>query len=176
MKKSNITRLLAITVAFCMGAISANALYFGTSVGYLFDDEEFIYSVRVGTEVAGNKSLSHNIEVELGFTEATDSGVRARIVPVMANYRLHMNTSNTIGIFVGGGLGVSNVSVSGFGASDNDTAFTFQLLAGVEYKFTESVSGLVGYRYMWIDEPALFGVGLGNLDDNAIEVGVKFRF
>jgi opacity protein-like surface antigen len=171
--------ILRFQIAFIVMLValqSASAAYFGASVGYLTDNEEEIFSAQLGMEIASSEKLSHDVELEIAYTSYSEELGSIDITPFMANYKLRLAQSEKVGVYLGGGIGFSLVDVSVLGQSDDDWVFTFQLLAGVEIPFTETVSARIGYRYVYLEDSEFFDVELDELDDSVLEVGLMFKF
>jgi len=180
MKKLVISTLAALAVA-----ASASAAYISAGVGYLVDAEEAILTVRGGipfnvTQTEKLGALAHNAELEVGYLEQSEIGVKVETLPVYLNYRAEFKKEGWAP-YAGAGLGFARVrgTASGyFGtASATDTSFTFQVFLGTHYNFTESSALQLGARYVWLDEVD-FGYGLiaPSSDDLVLEVGYSFRF
>ena len=174
--KQPISRLQTIAIVLLVALQSASAAYFGASVGYLTDSEDEIYSIQLGTEFAAKEAFSHNVELEIAYTSYSEELGSVDVTPFMANYKLRFAQSEKVGIYVGGGIGLSLVDVSVLGQSDDDWVFTFQLMAGVEIPFNETVSANIGYRYVYLEDTEFFDVELDELDDSVLEVGLLFKF
>jgi opacity protein-like surface antigen len=172
MKK--LIRLLALCAS---SSAFAGNLYLGTSAGYLVDSEEGYYAAQFGYAFAPTGPVASHVELEVGYTSERESGISGHIVPVMANYRGVVPFGQSpVSAYFGAGLGGSNVRVSGYGWSDNSWGFTYQALAGLQYKASETVSLTLGARYIDIDNVSLFGVNSDVGDDVSIEAGVRFKF
>lgn len=163
--------LLTALPAFAAGG------YVGADVGYLTDSQEAFYAAHVGFDVAKSNRLVQGAEVEIGYTTDRDSGIKGDILPVMANYRLTFGAPEAkVGCYLAGGIGASNVRLSGYGLSDHSWAFTLQALGGLDYKVATNTTLKLGLRYLWIDDVTLFGYKAEVGDDLAIETGVSVRF
>lgn len=169
-------KLLSLA-AFIIAATTATAgLYTGATVGYLIDSEEPIFSARLGFDVAQTDTLLHAVEAEVGITSDEEEGAEGDIVPLFANYRGVLKTSEKLDVYFGAGVGLALVDIDAFGFSDDDQAAALQGFAGVEYKASPTVSLTAGARYIWIDDVTLFGFDADLGDDVALEVGIKIRF
>ncbi len=158
-------------------AVSAQAVIVtGFSVGYLTDSKEAYYAGRIGTELKADTAVTHIAELEIGYTSDSEGGASASILPVTVNYRAQFPGNNVFGGYVGGGLGTARSRVSGYGLSDSNWSFAYQLFAGVSFKLSPSASFNVGARYIWIDDVKLLGMKIDVGDDTAIEAGFHFRF
>jgi hypothetical protein len=157
-------------------AVSARALTVGAEGGYLTDAKEEYFSARVGTQLGAKDTLTHELDLELGFTRQKDSGATGEFLPLTVNYRLESTAANKLGYYFGVGAGVAFTDVSGFGASDNDTSFAAQAFTGLSYEVASDVKLHLGLKYIWIDDVKLFGTKVGVGDDLAITAGLSAKF
>jgi opacity protein-like surface antigen len=175
--KKFITTLLVIT-GF---AASAQAVIVGVDAGYFLDSEEEFLSARVGFEVAQSNAFSHQLDLELGYTDRKVGGAKGDIIPLMANYRFVAPVAESgWSYYVGAGLGAARVNVDG--ASINgpvrfrEEAFAVQALAGVSYQLNATAAITLGARYLWIDDVKLAGSPAKLGDDVALSAGLSFKF
>ena len=154
---------------------SAN-MYAGASVGYMLDSEEEVYLANVGMTLVESDTIDQIIELEVAYISADEMGVSVDVTPRMVNYKLAFKTESSLTPYIGIGIGMSWVDVSGYGISDDDTVFTYQAIAGLDYALNESISLVLGYRYFSLEDAELFDTSFGDLDDSVIEAGVRFRF
>jgi opacity protein-like surface antigen len=171
MKNIAIIALLATSLA-----TSAHALIVGADVGYLLDSEEEFISARIGHEFKASASLSHQIEAEIGYSSASESGVKASILPITLNYRAETTAAKKLGYYFGGGVGLSITEGSGYGFSDDSTSFAFQAFTGLSYQASPTVKLHAGVKYLWIDDVSLFGTNIEVGDDVALTVGLSIKF
>jgi opacity protein-like surface antigen len=170
-------KLLTLILLSAASSAFAAQPYVGASAGYWIDSEEAYFAARIGTSVAQTTGLTHNVEVEVGFTSLSGSGIDFDMLPVMANYRLVSEREQSkFGFYAGAGLGATRLDVSGFGLSDDNWGFSVQAFGGVEYKVAPKVALTAGVRYLWIDDTKFFGTSTDVGDDVGVEVGVRFRF
>jgi opacity protein-like surface antigen len=169
-------KIISLFVAAISLAVTANALHFGASAGYLVDGEEAYYTVRGGLTLKSTSAIIHSAELELGYSELSDSGVNLEIIPLMANYRAELTNGSRFSTYFGAGAGAARVKLGGFGVSDYDTVFAAQAFVGASFKPSTKVSLNVGIRYIWIDDATLFGFTGEIGDDVAIEAGISFKF
>lgn len=176
MKKILFTLLVAAGLS-----VSARALVTtGADVGYLFDSKEAYYTGRVGLELNHSLTLSHQLEVEVGYTKSEESGADGSLLPVTLNYRLQGDMADGWGYYAGLGAGVARTRVDGVSINGpvrlHDTSFAAQAFAGVEYRFTPAAAATVGLRYIWIDDVKLAGTRFEIGDDVAVSAGLSFKF
>jgi hypothetical protein len=157
-------------------AVSAQALIVGIDVGYLTDAKEDYTSVRVGYPLQTKDTLTHEIDLELGYTGQKDSGIKGNFYPLTANYRFESTAAKKLGYYFGAGAGVAFTDVSGFGVSDNGSSFAAQAFTGLSYQATDTVKLHVGLKYIWIDDVKLFGTKIEVGDDIAITAGLSAKF
>jgi hypothetical protein len=158
-------------------AVSARAaVIVGADVGYLVDGEEVYYSARVGLPVAASNTLTHQVELELGYTSQEDSGAEGDFVPLTVNYRFESTPASKLGYYFGAGAGIAFTDVSGFGVSDDGSSFAAQAFAGLTYQANPTVSLHAGVKYIWIDDVELFGTDVEVGDDLVVSAGISFKF
>jgi len=171
MKKTIVSILLALGAC-----VSAQAAYTGASVGHLIDSEEAYISARLGTSLNSTENYVGNVEVEIGYTEDSDFGVTAKLIPITVNYRGELTGQGKWTPYYGVGAGLAEVKVSGFGISASDTTFAGQVFGGVSYQATDAASITIGARYLYIEEVKLLGTKNNVGDDVSLEAGFSFRF
>jgi hypothetical protein len=110
------------------------------------------------------------MDASLGFPnqKVSDS---ASVIDPMVGGRITYHITDTVALWFRG-------DVAGFGISDNQTELTYNLIAGLEWRFTPRASVLGGWRYMDIDLETGSGASTFNAD---IEMsgpflGVNFHF
>lgn len=157
-------------------AVSARALVVGADAGYLLDSEEEYISGRIGHAFSSDDSLVHHVELELGYTNEKESGVKGSILPLTVNYRAESIAANKLGFYFGVGAGLARTKVSGFGLSDSGTSFAAQALVGLSYQVSANGALHLGVKYIWIDEVELLGIGTDVGDDVALSAGFSVKF
>lgn len=176
--------LPTLLIAVGLAASAQAAMTAGFSAGYLVDNQEEYLAARLGNLFKTTDAASHIAELEIGFSSmsASEEGISGSldVLPVMANYRREIASTSKYGGYVGAGLGMSRVKISGSGMgvsfSENDWAFTAQAFAGFTYAMTDTSSFTIGARYINIGDVEFFGEDFGEVgDDIAIEVGFHFR-
>jgi opacity protein-like surface antigen len=165
-------------LATCLAVTSAKAIIVGASVGYLTDAKEAYVAARVGTQFSATPTLAQIGEFEIGYTDQSDSLVKARFMPLTANYRIEFTGNGKFVPYFGVGAGAANtrVKVSSYGISESDWSFAAQGFAGVSYKMTDKVSVNAGARYIWIDDVNFLGTKVEIGDDVSLELGLHVRF
>lgn len=177
MKKILTIALLATSLA----ASASAATIIGFEAGYLTDSKDAYLATRVGFEVKADTALSHQLEIEVGYSKSTDSGVNFKIMPLTLNYRAEFLGGNKLGYYLGGGVGMcrSSIGFSGSGVpwiSDSDTSLALQAFTGINYRVSPTTTLQLGLKYLWIGEATLVGIKDDVGDDLAIMAGVSFRF
>ena len=97
------------------------------------------------------------------------------MVPITANASYTFNLSDSLLLYVGGGLGTAWSELNGVGGSENkgDWHFAWKARAGFGYKVSDDVSLNLGYRYIHVaDALGEFGDAKGHM----AEAGIKFNF
>ena len=190
---------LLITMTFIATTLSSQAAYFGASAGYLVDNEDEIFSVQVGMVLADSANLSHNGELEIAYMNSSlevnesingmnvSAGVDIDVSPLLVNYLLRSSPENALGFYAGAGIGYSFYDISAWATDgslsyefeDSGEAFTWQLLAGLEYAFSSKASLRLGYRYVYLDDVSVSIEGeeiSDSIDDSVIAVGIMLKF
>ena len=157
-------------------AVSARALVVGADAGYLIDFEEEYISGRGGHAFSSNDSLVHHVELELGYSNQKEAGMKGSFLPVTVNYRAQSIAANKLGFYYGIGAGVARTKVSGFGLSDSGTSFAAQAFVGLSYQVTDTSAFHVGAKYIWIDDVKLLGSSIDVGDDVAFSAGFSVKF
>ncbi len=152
----------------------------GTDVGYLLDRQEAYVTARVGLELQRTDSVSHQLALEVGYTETKTAGAEANLLPVTLNYRLAGETAGPWAYYAGLGAGLARTSVDGVSTGGSvrlrDESFAAQAFAGIEYRLTQVAAVTAGLRYLWIDDVTLASGDYEIGDDVAVSVGFRLRF
>ena len=174
----------------------------GGSVGYLLDNEEEMYHLHVGRELANDIGCwSPSVYLEVGYTElggCFDQQIDPQslagedfffericldleIIPVTLNYKLEQQVSNNLNWYVGVGAGVAFIDADAtiyskgtFSRSDDDTVFYAQAFTGLVYNVNPSFEVYGGVRYIYFDEPSFDFDGL-SADWSDIESAFGFE-
>lgn len=176
MKKLFIT-LIALSG---LAASAQAAVLVGVDAGYLIDSEEEYLTARIGFEVSHANAYSHQVELEVGYSEADESGLSADLLPITANYRFVATTTERFGYHLGVGAGLARARIDGasiFGPVRlRDEALALQGFAGVNYQLAPAATLTAGVRYLWIDDVTFAGSTFEVGDDVAVSLGLSFRF
>ncbi len=71
-------KLIALLFVVAILAVASQAaVTVGTDLGYLLDSEEEYLSARAGFTVHTGTSFTQQIELEVGYTDTKDSGLKA---------------------------------------------------------------------------------------------------
>lgn len=163
-----------------LAASAQAAVIVGADAGYLVDSEEEFFSARVGFEISHANAFSHQLELEVGYTDTKDGGIKSDLVPLMLNYRLAANVNGPWGYTLGGGAGITRARIDGVSIYGpiklRDEAFSAQAFAGVTYATTDKVTFSLGAKYLWIDDVTFVGQSFEVGDDVAITAGISFKF
>ncbi|MCW1912140.1 porin family protein [Luteolibacter sp. GHJ8] len=150
--------------------------YLGGGVDYFFDAEEPFYNGHLGYDFGGG----HSLFLESGWLGTEEFvfpfNVDIDIVPITLNYKYEYMFNERFGLYAGLGAGASNVDVNVGFVSDDDWTLTAQAFAGLVYNVSENFEIYGGARYLWIDDPDLFGATFDKFDDVSAGVGVRFNF
>jgi outer membrane protein W len=171
--------LTALLIATGLAA-SAQAVIIGADAGYLFDSEEEYLSARLGFELKANGPASHQLELEVGYTDEEEGTLKADLLPVTLNYRFHTAGTGKFGYYAGIGAGFARASIDGvsiFGPVRlRDTSFAAHGFAGVTYQVGPSTTLNLGAKYIWVDDMTFVGSTVEVGDDVAIQAGFTFKF
>ncbi|MBA4137719.1 MAG: hypothetical protein C0518_10420 [Opitutus sp.] len=172
--------LTTLLVLSGLAASAQAAVIVGLDAGYLVDSEEEFISARVGFEVANTSAFSHQLELEIGYTDTKEFGLKGEIIPLLANYRFVAPSSGAWGYHAGVGAGMARSSIKGsfggFGVDFNDESFAAQAFAGVTYQAGSNVTLSLGAKYLWIDDVNFAGASVEVGDDVALSAGISFKF
>lgn len=161
-------------------AASARAVIIGAEAGYLLDSHEEYLSANLGFELKASGPASHQLALEIGYTDSHDGGFKADLLPVTLNYRLQVAGPNKLGYYFGAGAGFARVGIDGVSTNGpvrlHDDAFAAQAFAGITYQVGPSTSLSVGAKYIWIDDVQFAGTTFEAGDDVALQAGVTFKF
>ncbi len=190
MKKFALLVLLATGLAVSASA----AITAGLEAGYLTDNKDAYWAGRIGWEFKTTSAFSHQVEIELGYTQHTESEVapaplsagilltqKSKLTPITINYRAETTPADKLGYYFGAGIGQSRVSARFLGSgvpivSDSGNALVFQAFTGLSYKATPAVTLHAGVKYLRIDDVDLFGITAEVGDDFVLTAGVSFKF
>ena len=154
--------------------------YLGGGIDYMIDSEEPFYNIHLGYDFGGGSSLF----LESGWLGTDDDssllfpfgGADVDIVPITINYKYEWMFTDAFGLYVGAGLGASNIDASVGGISGDEWGFTAQAFAGLVWNVTPNFEIYSGARYMWIDDIDVGGASIDDLDDVGVGVGLRFNF
>lgn len=150
-------------------------------------DTGFAFGGVVGTHVRDNV----RVELEVSNWNADGQCVTGKCgiaeldmdaLSVLGNAWLDIPVDANITPYVGAGLGVSWVELSGDGFSDTGTGFAWQLGAGFRSNLNHNVTIDIGYRFKSaaMDESDYNDLGIANADFDAqahvLQVGLNYRF
>ncbi len=188
-------------VALRGGAVFADDTSFatlGTTVGTAYDTGGFVAGavgyqfrnsgLRAEAELGYLSSSveSHDI-AGVGTFDADDAQGDTSAFFGLASVYYDIPLNAPIKPFVGGGVGVADVSFEGHGTTptgtvldDNSTAFAWHLTGGVGYDISENVALEVGYRYLefdGVDVVALDGTESSiDASNHIVFAGLKYKF
>lgn len=182
-------------------APAQGGLYFSLHGGALWLEDASAYGVNLdfdtGFSVLGALGYSFGngfaVELESGYTEvdsaeASFRGLTAdvegefRQVPVLANVVYHIDVTDSIGLYIGGGAGLiwSDTEVDSVGGfnlpgdvSSDQWNFAAQAKAGVSFRVSEAASLNIGYRFLYGRD------AIGDIEDSEghiLEGGFTIRF
>ena len=118
--------------------------------------------------LAGGRLMYVDAELTIGAQSRSRS---TTLVDPMFGGRIAYHITDTVALWFRG-------DVAGFGISDSQSELTYNLIAGLNWRFTHVAAAFVGWRYMHVDVEK--GTGVGTLDVdvsfNGPFLGVNFYF
>ena len=118
--------------------------------------------------LAGGRLMYIDTELAIGGQSRSRS---TTLIDPMVGGRIAYHITDTVALWFRG-------DVAGFGISDSQSELTYNLIAGLNWRFTPVASLFVGWRYMDVDIEK--GTGLGTLDAdvsfNGPFLGFNFYF
>ena len=124
---------------------------------------------RITLEALAGGRLMY-VDAELTISGQSRSRSTTLIDPMFGG-RVAYHITDTVALWFRGDVG-------GFGISDSQSELTYNLIAGLNWRFTHVASAFVGWRYMHVDIER--GTGAGTLDAdvsfNGPFLGVNFYF
>jgi len=165
--------MFALTAALATGVITTNAsaegLYFGgfgafASVndledigsGFSFSNGYMIGAV-IGTELTENLRIEGELSYQTSEGECigkcVDPDFDLTTLALLGNAWVDFDAGNGVKPYVGGGIGIANVSTDEGFSGEDDTGLAYQL--GLGARFGEARQFDIGYRYrsVSIDDP-----------------------
>ncbi len=158
--------------------------FVGTSVSYLFEYEEPLYSLQAGVKspwspwgwnvafFAEGGYMDDDNESQIPFGV---SGFPSdlEIIPVTGNVKFEKAFTDRFGAYFGGGVGAAFSQVKAVGVGrDGDTTFAGQAFAGVNYRIDDHSEVYAGGRWFHFDDTENY-----DLDQSwAVEAGYRFTF
>jgi hypothetical protein len=107
------------------------------------------------------------VHASLGFPNQKPTG-SGNVLDPMVGGRVTYHITDTVALWFRG-------DAAGFGISDDQTHLTYNLLGGVEWRFSKPASAIVGWRYMNIDGPHQRRINQ-DLELNGPFMAVNFHF
>lgn len=182
-------KLVSLILVATSLAVSARALIVGAEIGYLTDNQDAYYSGRVGWDFKSGPEMSHQLELEVGYTQHSETvsllgssvTAKSKITPFTVNYRAETTRAGKLGYYFGAGLGLARTSFNMPGSgvptiSDSASGFAVQAFTGVSYQPSAATTLHLGVKYLWIDDVDMFGSSVEVGDDIALMAGVSFKF
>jgi opacity protein-like surface antigen len=118
--------------------------------------------------LAGGRLMYIDAELTIGGQSRSRS---TTLVDPMLGGRIAYHITDTVALWFRG-------DVAGFGISDSQSDLTYNLIAGLNWRFTRVAAAFVGWRYMHVDVEK--GTGVGTLDVdvsfNGPFLGINFYF
>jgi hypothetical protein len=118
--------------------------------------------------LAGGRLMYVDTELTIGGQSRSRS---TTLIDPMFGGRIAYHIIDTVSLWFRG-------DVAGFGISDSQSELTYNLIAGLNWRFTHVASVFVGWRYMHVDIEKGSGVGTLDVDVsfNGPFLGVNFYF
>jgi opacity protein-like surface antigen len=178
----------ATALVLCAGAANADNASISIMGGPTFAPSLSLGNTKAGTETGFNGGLRLGYGLDgwnlSGFTIAADTvfdqshftgtSARLRSASFMGDLLYHYNTDSPFGLYGGAGLGAVNTNFESPTLAGSGTVLGWQLIGGVEYKFSPETSFFGEYRYQNAHDATAGLRGVGNTSNN-LSVGVKFN-
>ncbi len=114
--------------------------------------------------LAGGRLMHIDAELTVGGQSRSRTGT---LIDPMFGGRIAYHITDTVGLWFRG-------DVAGFGISDSQSELTYNLIAGLNWRFTQVASVFAGWRYMHVDiEKSTFDV---EVSFNGPFLGFNFYF
>jgi opacity protein-like surface antigen len=170
-----------------------------TSVSTEYGAPGFYGSAVAGYDLSGGRGNGWRLEVELAYLRAEadthsvsglgalDAGGSKTALIGFANAYYDLAMTQSTRIFLGGGIGLANLSLNsqntaatGTLINDSATAFAWNLSSGVNFAVTNNVDLELGYRYLRIENADLVSAdGRTNSVDSSDHIiygGMRYKF
>ena len=95
---------------------------------------------------------------------------------VMGNVWWDIDTGAAVTPFVGGGIGMTQLSERGDGSSNDDRVFAWQIGAGVSYDLGNGTVAQLGYRFFNPGEADLDGLNFEPGGIHLVDIGLRYSF
>ena len=166
----------------------------GAVAGYSFDLDQSRadgLALRTELDVGYRENSIDSIDGTGTFGNATLSGRTSNVSGDVSTFSGLANAwvdyrVGRITPYVGGGIGLANVSANGISAlgveavDDSDTVFAYQLGTGVAYNLTEQFALTLDYSYFATSDPELTDEAGGDFEaevaSHSVMAGVRFGF
>lgn len=164
-----------------------NGFNAGITAGYAFGDWGY-FSPRLEIEAG---YLTNSLESIQAFNAGGPTGAPFAAAGDLtafyglANILFDVPLTERFGAFAGGGVGfgkisADNINVSGFTLiDDDDTAFAWNLTAGLSYELTRNVTVEASYRFLQFHDVNLNGVGPivvnDDVDNHQVNIGLRVK-
>jgi opacity protein-like surface antigen len=135
----------------------------GISVGRVFNNFRAEVALNYEESDVAEDSLAVPVEGDAVFTN------------LMANAYYTYPVTDAFGIYVMGGVGVAQYSLSAATVDDDDTVFAANVGAGVSYMVTEAIAVDAGYKYTTTSDAIIDNTAV-TYASNEVLVGVRFMF
>lgn len=160
---------------------------FSFAIGYQYDNGFRLEGEYLSTENdAQTVTFNGNVFTGNNVTGGIDTS------SLFVNAIQAFNHDGAFSPYIGAGIGYTDVqSDIGYGPvaniTDDDSVFSYQLLAGLDVRFSEKLTGFAEYRYVDVGNVDLdrFGGGpggvqtttqSGDIDFDAYAIGLKYSF
>jgi len=142
----------------------------GGAIGYMI--EKF--------RIEGEVSYQENDvdRVIIGGSSVPASG-DVSLLTFLANGYYDFTNDSPMSFYLTAGIGASKVEVDGYGGSEDETVFAYQLGAGVGYAASETLTWDFRYRYLGTANPEYTEADVtveAEVGSHNITVGVRFAF
>jgi opacity protein-like surface antigen len=180
--------LTAAAVLLSAGAANAEGGFISLMGGPTFTPALSLNGGKAGTDTGFNGGFragyglddwnlsGFSIDADVFFNQSHYSGTFAkrRSMSFMGDLMYHFSTGTPFGLYGGAGLGAVNTDYQSPTVGGDSTVFGWQVIGGVEYKFSPETTLFTEYRYQNAHNANAGVAGVGNTSNN-VSVGVKFN-
>ena len=175
----------ALLTALALPASAAETgLYFNADAGPNFTDaDDLDVGFRFSAGVGYNLNKNFGVQFDTGWLwnaldTPGDSSYSQLPFLVNAVYRFPLGAKfeSYIGAGIGGVYGILTIDEGNTDDDDGDVMFGWQVIAGVRYNISETMSVGAGYKYLGTTEGEFFGVKSDTLNNHSFGGVFNWKF